>query len=368
MLKFKILLLLTIFSFMTSCSIPNKSSNQQPLTPPQEEKTKLDQQIAQYLVEIFEDKKGNLWFGTMSKGVARYDGFFVNYLSKKDGLAGNTVASIAEDKTGNLWLGTHSGLTKYDGTAFKNFTKKDGLCHNRVSKILIDKSDNIWIGTWGGVCRFDGTTFSDFPIPNPNIEIPSYQETKDWVTDILEDQEGNIWISRSGYAVCKYNPVLDKFSHFTKKDGLSSNCVQEIHEDQQGNIWFGSRVTKKDSPDYDGKPEDGGLTQYDGKTFTQFSEIEGLSKNDIYAINEDKFGNIWIGANGVGVYKYDGKVFTLFNKLTSPDMNNNFRGIQSILEDQKGMMWFGFSGGLFQLQDSSINNVTLDGILNTFKY
>jgi hypothetical protein len=34
-------------------------------------------QIAKYVVEIFEDSKGHLWFGTMAKGVARYDGKIV---------------------------------------------------------------------------------------------------------------------------------------------------------------------------------------------------------------------------------------------------------------------------------------------------
>jgi len=29
--------------------------------------------IDEYVVEVFEDKKGNLWFGTLSKGTARYD-------------------------------------------------------------------------------------------------------------------------------------------------------------------------------------------------------------------------------------------------------------------------------------------------------
>ena len=52
-------------------------------------------QIAEYVVDIFEDKKGNLWFGTMGKGVARYDGNILTYFSTKDGLCGNTVASIA---------------------------------------------------------------------------------------------------------------------------------------------------------------------------------------------------------------------------------------------------------------------------------
>jgi ligand-binding sensor domain-containing protein len=32
-------------------------------------------------------------------------------------------------------------------------------------------------------------------------------------------------------------------------------------------------------------------------------------------------------------------------------------GIQSILEDRNGMLWFGFSGGLFRFNGTAITNV-----------
>ena len=31
-------------------------------------------QIGQYVTSIFEDSKGHLWFGTLEKGIAKYDG------------------------------------------------------------------------------------------------------------------------------------------------------------------------------------------------------------------------------------------------------------------------------------------------------
>lgn len=363
-----IALAILLLLFISSCAgqdNPNLSSeyeeNSQQVTQAitQDLNSGVAQQIAKYIVEIFEDKKGNLWFGTMAKGVARYDGKGLTYFSTKDGLCGNTVSSIAEDKEGNLWFGTHSGLSKYDGRSFTNFTKNEGLCDDRISNILIDRVGDIWIGTWEGVCRYNGTTFSIFDVPNPDVEIPSYQETMNWVTEIMEDSQGNIWFCRSGYSACKYDG--DSFTHFTKRDGLASNCVQTIQEDRQGNIWFGSRVAEKDHPDPVNRTGDGGLSRYDGKTFVQYPQLRGLSENDIYAIYEDKIGNIWIGANGVGVYRYDGDNFTLFNETDKADVINGFGGIQSILEDRNGTVWLGASGGLFRLNGSSIINVTQNG-------
>ena len=109
-----------------------------------------DPQIADYVVEIFEDSKGNLWFGTVEQGVARFDGKTLTYLTIDDGLPGNTVADIVEDEAGNLWFGTHSGLSKYNGMFFTNFTEKEGLCNDRVSNLLLDKTGMLWVGTWDG--------------------------------------------------------------------------------------------------------------------------------------------------------------------------------------------------------------------------
>ncbi len=320
------------------------------------------QQIAQYVVEIFEDSKGNLWFGTIEKGAAKYDDKTLAYVTTADGLIGNTVTSFAEDKEGNLWFGTHSGLSKYDGKKFTNFTDKDGLVNNRVSELLVDKIGNIWVGTWGGVSRFDGTTFLNFPIPNPDIKLLPYQSTMNWVTEIIEDKQGNIWFSRDGYGACKYDGK--SFTHFTKKDGLASNNVQAIHEDRHGNLWFGSRVAERDNPDANGRAGDGGLSRFDGKTFTRFESTKGLSKNEIYSINEDLYGNIWIGANGLGAYRYDGKDFTLISETDRKDLMPFGYGIQDILADKKGNLWFGLSGGLFRLKGNSIIHVSQNGPWN----
>jgi ligand-binding sensor domain-containing protein len=378
---FPFLLLLLCF---TACSSQDQStiSKEKKLNSPLDEISSIvdlssDEaaQIAEYIVALFQDSKGILWIGTMSKGVARYDaslpkgvgqGKSLIYVTTEDGLANNTVVSIEEDKEGNLWFGTHSGLSKYNGKTFTNFNKKNGLKLDHISNLLIDKTGNIWIGAWGGVTHFDGTTFTDFPLPNPDIEIPTYQETENWVTEIIEDSQGNIWIGRSGYGACKYDGT--SFKHFTKKDGLASNCIQDIEEDNEGNIWFTSRVAEKDHPDVDKRSGDGGLSKYtpttnqtNNNTFTQFPELKGLNKNDIYNIYKDKKGNLWIGANNTGLYQYDGKEFKLFNKIDRPDLNNNFRGIQSLLEDKNGNLWIGCSGGLYRLSGTSIINVTQDG-------
>ena len=320
-----------------------------------------DTRIGQYVVEIFEDSKHNLWLGTMANGAARYDGHNLVYFSTKDGLGSNTIACIREDREGNLWFATHSGLSRYDGRTFTNFTVKDGLCHNRVSDLLFDSKGRLWVGTWGGVCRYESGTFVAFSLPRPNIELPAYLATMNWVTAIIEDRQANIWFARSGYGVCRYDG--NSFAQFSKAEGLASNCVQAMLEDRHGNLWFASRVAEKDHPEVGKRTGDGGLSMYDGRDFIRFPEIDGLSKNDIYELYEDDAGNIWTGANGFGVYRYGAEGFDLYQEIDRPDLAEGF-GLQSILKDSRGDMWFGFSGGLFRLEGRSFVHVSRNGPWN----
>lgn len=307
-------------------------------------------QIGEYVLTSFEDSQGNLWFGTLSEGVAKFDGQSLEYYSDINGLIGNAVAAIAEDTSGNLWFGTQSGLSRYDGRSFTNYTEKDGLCHFRVSNLLFDRNGTFWIGTWGGVCTFNGKEFTHFPIPYPAIDTELNKDTKDWITSIFEDAHGNIWFGRDGYGASMYDGT--GFTHYTIKDGLNSNNVQAIEQDDEGNIWIGTRVAEKDNADEAKRFGMGGLNKYDGEEFTHFPGIDGVNEGDVYAIYKDSSGSIWISTISNGVYRYHENEFKNYEVPKSA---------MSIMEDRNGNIWFGCSGGLYCLNSKGVVNVTRNG-------
>ena len=306
-------------------------------------------QIGEYVVATFEDTKGNLWFGTLSKGVARYDGKTLSYFTTAEGLPSDRIVSIIEDGFGNLWFGTGDGISKFDGKTFTNFGMENGLGETSVSNLFMDSKSVFWVGTWGGVYQFDGNKFKQFPLPTPSIKTQINEDTKNWITAIMEDSKGNIWFGRDGYGASKYNG--NTFRHFLKEDGLYSSNVQEIVEDSQGNIWFGSRVAEKDNPDTNKRFGKGGVTRYNGSTFSHFPEIEGLNDNDVYHIYRDYEDNMWIGTLSNGVYKYNGKDFKNYPVTKS---------VMSVTKDRKGIIWIGCAGGLYCINDSGVVNITQD--------
>ena len=156
--------------------------------------------ISAFVRRIFQDKSGNLWFGTNGDGVIRYDGDSLEYFSINEGFGGVAVRGIVEDKEGNVWFGTSGGVTKYDGESFTNFTEKDGLINNDVWSIVIDSKGIIWIGTLQGVSRFNGEVFTPFAIPEAEPDYTRGVTSARIVHCIMEDSKGKMWFATNGGA------------------------------------------------------------------------------------------------------------------------------------------------------------------------
>ncbi len=340
-------ILLTLLAFLSvSCNSQEKKNGTVEIKNQTEQKKA--EQIGQYVVETFQDSKGNLWFGTLEKGVAKFDGKELIYLTTKNGLPSNRITNVIEDNLGNLWFGTGSGISKFDGKTFTNYSEKNGLCSNMVSYLFIDSKGVFWIGTWSGVCKFNGTQFENFSVPYPKVETKINQDTKDWITSITEDSKGNIWFGRDGYGATKFDG--NTFVHFTTKEGLNSNNVQSIIEDEKQNIWIGTRVSEKDNSDTNKRFGSGGLNKYDGIKFIHFPKNKGLSKSDVFTIYQDNSNDLWVSTTSNGVYKYSNNKFVNYKVPTST---------MSFLKDKKGNIWLGGKGGLYKIdKNGTIKNIT----------
>ncbi|MEM8679903.1 MAG: two-component regulator propeller domain-containing protein [Planctomycetota bacterium] len=311
------------------------------------------EQISDYVVEIYEDRHGHLWFGTMTKGAVRYDGQSLTYFTTADGLAADTVTSFAEDAEGHLWAGTHGGISRFNGKNFEAWGRDKRLPQGG-GLVFADRKGNLWASMDFAVFRYDGReSFTRFSLPIDRDAITSYGILPGHASLDLIDQHGNLWFGTDGYGAFRFDG--EQFQRFSQADGLCSNNVTGIVEDGQGNLWFSCMQSFK--PQQTG---DGGVCRWDGQTFTTFPQVDGLSENDIYTIYMDREGMVWLGATGHGVYRYNGDEFQLFPKTDRMDLTYSL-GLQAALEDTNGTLWLGFSGGLFRWDGSQIVNVTKAG-------
>ncbi|MEX0821607.1 MAG: two-component regulator propeller domain-containing protein [Rhodothermales bacterium] len=274
-------------------------------------------------------------------------------LSAQDGLSNNVVYAILQDRYGFMWIGTESGLNKYDGNSFTVYEHESddtlSLADSRVEDLLEDEEGNIWIATrWGGLNRFDRerNAFIRYPVYDCGVEPCNRPDglNSAVVTSLHEDASGRIWIGTLE-GLARLDRESGRFEHFRHEPGnprsLSHDKIWCLGEDAEGNLLVGTW--------------DGGLNRLDpvSRTVTRFTadqvDTPHLTGNRIRAIESDQFGDVWIGISGGGLNRLDASM-TSFEAFThAPDDPGTIgdNKVWSILQDSRGVLWVGtYDGGL----------------------
>jgi ligand-binding sensor domain-containing protein len=316
---------------------------------------------------IFQDSKGNYWFGSHREGVSRFDGKAFYYFTTREGLSDNHVYAIQEDQNGTIWFDTQNGVSNFNGERMtRHTTKENGVSQHDPAGTYPGVAQGEWMkadadlwfsaGTSEGVFRFDGQKITWLAFPNPKsrphgnvFSVTGFSWGKDqmlWIStfagvfgyngqelisisdetlgltdasynlhvrSILEDSKGRLWIGNNGIGVLLKDG--DSIIHFSKEQGklmpmneFKSNtqnkqfekntglqAVFAMEEDREGNIWFGDRDT--------------GAWKYDGVTLTNYPVDTTLKSQMIWTIYSDNGGNLLFGMAEGGVYRYNGTIF-----------------------------------------------------------
>jgi len=314
-------------------------------------------QVAQYPIGPIEDADGNLWLGSVGSGAMMWDGEELRYFHAEDGLVGDRVTGLTLDAAGQLWLvsaegnmGGGSALMTWDGETLARAEHPAGFPINPV-RPYFDNSGVLWVQSEGRFHREVNGVFEPFPLPEPNL--PRTNTTGYEPKSMRQVRNGDHWFATSDQGAFRWDG--EDFHQLTTADGLPTNNVSLHLEDRQGNLWLSCFHWHLTSGE-----QRGALCMWDGETITAFPDVPGLTENEVYSVLEDRDGNIWICATGHGVYRYDGINFKAFTQI-QPE-NPDFRfGCNSIYEDRKGRLWFGFAGGLHRLDGDTLVNVTRGG-------
>lgn len=338
--------LLTVACSGTESSPPSKSTGPVPVEQSPDQRaaaTVSGTPISQYIRRMLQDRDGNLWFGTTSDGVVRYDGRNLDYFTPANGFASNWVSSMVQDPRGDIWFGTGGGISRFDGTRFTNYTVRDGLPSDQVWCLLLDRSGVLWVGTEEGACRFDGTRFVPFPIPAADLSAFPYYTYPKQINWMVQDKAGHIWFASNGGGAYRYDGSTLK--NINEQDGLCNNFVETMLADDNGDVWFGTRY--------------GGLCNYNGTTFTAHTR-EQLKGDHVWTLLRTSDGILWIAMAKSGLCSFDGRAFTCFDEQAG----EGIRVVQSLLEDRNGQLWVGTSNGLYRYIGGQFTPFTKEMALN----
>lgn len=296
-------------------------------------------------------------------------------------LSNSLINTIYQDSRNFIWIATEDGLNKYDGVKFTIYRNEKGnprsLKNNYVRSLFEDSKGRFWVGCVNGLMLYDRVTDSF-------TEVPLYYGSRllePHVSSIIETSAGEILISTSSDAILKYS---EKEHQFQVEDWLlrrlCSRYIVSVYEDSRQRLWIASA--------------DKGVNCYQSSSdeMKLFKAPESLGNNQISAVNEDSFGNIFIGTLSGGLFKYnqyahkfeqvpytggadlpvktltvdnqkrlligtDGKGLKIYNRekgfiedfdiqTSMFDFSNT--KVHSVLADRKGNLWIGlFQKGVF---------------------
>ena len=226
---------------------------------------------------------------------------------------------------GALWIGTFTGLHRREAGRLTRITTRDGLTHDLAVELVEDADGNLWISTFGGgLTRYRDGRFSRF--------TEKEGLTDDLLTALLLDREGSLWI---GTWQAGLNRLRDApLTTFGAKEGLSHDLVRAVREGADGALWIAT--------------EGGGLNRLQGGRVTTYRTRDGLLSDMVFSLLGDRQGRLWIGSYNGGLNRLENGRLTA---IPMPDLPRN-EFVTCMLEDRSGAVWLGtFGGGLRRIAD-----------------
>lgn len=334
------------------------------------------------VLDITQDKEGNLWFATHN-GLNKYNGYeFTVYQHKEQdphSIGSDIIRSCMADKQGRIWIGTDKGLSLYDVKMdrFENFSYQEKekhlpingivevndhllMVYSRKQKIMLfdtetrqytDKQlvptltsivptalyrqdDRIYIGSSQGLWVYS--------IQNNTIEniMPEILKEKE-IYSILQQSPVRLWIGTEGNGLYCVNPQTKKISNYLQdpktRNAISSNYIRSLSLDSQNQLWVG---TLNSLNIYNEEADNFNVYTSDPQ------ESGSLSQTSVRDIFMDSQGGMWLGTYFGGLNYYHPFKDRFYNiQSTAKESSLSCNIIGCIQEDSENNIWIGTNSG-----------------------
>lgn len=280
-----------------------------------------------------------VFVGTTGKNIIVYTGKNKSTMLSA-GVEG--INRVMEDALGNIWVCGDNGLGYFDGTEFVRIN--DSEIDSYLSDIIQDYEGNYWISsTRMGVLQLAKGKFTDYNM----------------YTGMSESMVNAVCI----YGTSKYIGTDDGLVIYDRNnerinneltDMLSGISIRYIMPDSEGNIWistyrkFGVVRVGRD------------------KTILNIGRGAGLPSAVINATLELSNGNIAVATDdGIGIIDKEGNVISSYDEADGIEYTN----VSCLYEDEDGILYLGTEGGGIYTIDmadpADIINYTMDDGLNS---
>ena len=285
-----------------------------------------------YILKLLEDKRGRLWIITEDGKLYRKEtnGRVTSHFAGTEGVG---AQDILQDALGNLYLASKNQGVYLLRAGSNVFTRISNIGNLPIENIYISRNNKLYIGCDGlGIYVYDPQTgfLQDNPLFSRLVNL-----AKSKITSIIEDNQGNIWVSMLQKGVFMQRNIQNDFNYMGFRLGnlnvIGENCVTSLSINQGNQVWVG---TDKD-----------GLYLFNIAT----RSVEGhfLNQSTVLTLCKDQQGRTWVGTytDGLGYMDAAGSFHPVDLGISKSV------GIFDIKQDPQGNIWIATMGeGLFCLQ------------------
>jgi len=210
------------------------------------------------------------------------------------------VTSVFQDRVGLMWIGTREGLALYDGYDVRLFehdpNDPDSLADNVVRVVYEDRDGDLWVGTnAGGLERMDRAT-GTFAHHRHDASDPA-TISHDSVNAVLLDRTGDLWVGTQ-IGLNRFDRATGRFERIPQDPAIGSAAARAV------------------SP-------------------------------YVYALHEDRAGDLWVATVGGGVYRRVGgtDTFAPYHHDPADPLFDSREKVFSIAESSDGTLWLATEAG-----------------------
>ncbi len=322
--------------------------------------------------QIAQSKDGRLWMTEWATPV-RTIPVANRGIVAKDAEIQLEAYKLLFDRDGSLWMSAESngikrvrfperlerrGLSR-DSIELESFSARDGLTNDEVGEILEDHEGNIWVSSSKGLDRFSDSPLAWVRLPSPYVSMT-----------LLPVEDGDVLVATRGP-----NPMLRVSRDRIIKEGVPTE-IASFYCDSGGTVWWGSHggIWKQNKHDFKFFPQplgsewfwevfpadesgglwiqlgDLGLVHFKNGVWTSTEKPKDLLEKTLSASFKDQQGRIWLGSDHGEVFLMNGNEIQTFSRDDGVDI-----GRIKVIRGRGAQVWLGgetglaiFNNGLFR--------------------
>lgn len=232
---------------------------------------------------------GSLWIGYSFGGASRLAGGQVVNYGAREGLSTGTLTAFAHDSAGGLWAATTTGLARLVGDRWRRVGADSGFPGGMTSDLLVDRRGALWVAAATAV----------FVLPRSGRRFerraPSLDGSSGGGGVPREAPDGSVWGASVSLGVVR---LSDAAGGPPRPEIYRVREAYGLEIDRQANAWLTRTSGRLVRIPLSASLGTAARVPSARRQTLPMSRATGMSGGQVYAVLEDREGNVWVGTDG----------------------------------------------------------------------